>query len=299
VMDRTMPEGVPIEAKMVTRAIERAQNTVEAKNAEARKELLKYDEVRNEQRKVIYARRRQIIDGDDLEEQTKELIAARMEEIVAVYCATDYPEDWDIEKLHLEVLNHFPTTLSREAMGEFSHREPLEEALIEDALTYYEKKCEGFDGGVETAREIERSVMLQLIDQRWQEHMAELDYLMDGIHLRATAQIDPLVAWQREGYSMFESLLTSIDSDYARYILNVQMQPTVAPETDLTRAETNVESVEDAAEGTIDDVTKSNRARHGQPGTRPGERAVNKKVGRNDPCPCGSGKKYKQCHGRP
>ena len=299
VMDRTMPEGVPIEAKMVTRAIERAQNTVEAKNAEVRKELLKYDEVRNEQRKVIYARRRQIIDGDDLEQETKELIGARLDEVVALYCPTDYPEEWDLEKLHLEILNHLPTTLTVDAMAQFAHRDTLSDAVIEDALAYYDTKCESFDGGAETAREIERSVMLQLIDQRWQEHMAELDYLMDGIHLRATAQIDPLVAWQREGYSLFESLLASINSDYARYILNVQMQAVAAPETDLTRAQTNVEDVEESAEGTIDEVAKGNRARHGQPAARSGAKPASNKIGRNDPCYCGSGRKYKQCHGRP
>jgi preprotein translocase subunit SecA len=306
VMDRTMPAGMPIEAKMVSRAVERAQNTVEAKNAEARKELLKYDEVRNEQRRVIYARRRQILDGDDLHDETLELIAGRIEELANLFCPSDYAEEWDVAKLHLELTNHFPTTMSEQDLSGFRRRDELVDALIEDALKFYEDKCQNFEGGLDWARIVERDVMLNLLDQRWQEHMAELDYLMDGIHLRATAQVDPLVAWQREGYAMFESLLHSVNGDFARYILNVQQ---VMPEqvvNDLASASTNVESVEESAEGTIAAVESGNRAKHGTPGAKaargasarePGRSTT--KIGRNEPCYCGSGRKYKLCHGRP
>jgi preprotein translocase subunit SecA len=292
---------------MVSRAVERAQNTVEAKNAEARKELLKYDEVRNEQRRVIYARRRQILDGDDLHDQTQELIAARMEEVVDLFCPSDYAEEWDIEKLHLEITNHFPTTLTIDELGGFSRRDELVDAVVEEAIKFYEEKCESFEGGLDWARNVEREVMLSLLDQRWQEHMSELDHLMDGIHLRATAQVDPLVAWQREGYSMFENLLHAVDSDYARYVLNIQQVVPQQATADLTAASTNVDSVEESADGTIADVSRANRAKHGTPGAKGAPRAAivkdstkpGQKIGRNEPCYCGSGRKYKLCHGRP
>jgi preprotein translocase subunit SecA len=297
VMDRTMPEGVPIEAKMVTKAIERAQNTVEAKNAEIRKELLKYDEVRNEQRKVIYARRRQILEGEDIHDEVIELIRLKMDDLVTLFCPSDYAEEWDANKLHLDLLNHFPTALTPESILAIGRRDDLSDAIAEEAVEFYEKKCEGYDGGLDFAKVVERDVMLSMLDQRWQEHMAELDHLMDGIHLRATAQVDPLVAWQREGYSMFENLLKTVNSDYVPYILNVQIVRAEEAAPALPVGVTNAESVEEASEATIGQVTTASRNRPGSPtatATKP-----KAKMGRNEPCYCGSGRKYKLCHGRP
>jgi preprotein translocase subunit SecA len=291
VMDRAIPEGMPIEAKMVSKAIERAQTTVEAKNAEERKELLKYDDVRNEQRKVIYARRQQILAGDDLHDRTIELIGDRLAEIVEANCPGAYLEEWDQARLHLELQNYYPTRLTLEALSSVIEKDQLVDVVVDDGLSFYETKCESFTGGLETARAIERDVMLQLLDQRWQEHLSEMDHLLDGIHLRAHAQQDPLVAWQREGYTMFERLLELVDADYARYVLNVQEVAAPVEAPDLEMATTNTERVEEAADATLAKVLSGN--------SRTVTKSPKDKIGRNDPCYCGSGKKYKQCHGRP
>ena len=201
VMGRALPEDVPIEAKMVTKAIERAQNTVEGRNSETRKEVLKYDEVMNEQRKVIYALRLQVIDGEDL-----------------------------------EVQQYYPTKFVLEDLAEASSTEVLRESLLDEALAYYAEHSASLPGGKETARQVEREVMLQVIDQRWRDHLAEMDYLREGINLRAMGQQDPLVAWQREGFSMFGQLLDAIDDDYLRYVLHVEALVEPAAEPNLSQA---------------------------------------------------------------
>jgi preprotein translocase subunit SecA len=292
VMDRAMPEGVPIEAKMVSKAIERAQSTVEGKNAEERKEVLKYDDVRNEQRKVIYARRQQIIAGDDLLEETLELIDEFLNDVIDTYCPTEYYEEWDTAKLFLELQNSFATTLNLEQLTAIHDREVLIETVLVDAHTFYEKKCLSYSGGEDQARAIEREVMLQLLDQRWQEHLGEMDHLHEGIFLRAHAQQDPLVAWQRDGYAMFERLLETVNRDFGRYILQVQevVQPTAS--TDLDRATTNADVVDESVDATYAKVIANS-------GTKKNPKSPSAKLGRNDPCFCGSGRKYKQCHGRP
>ncbi len=294
VMDRAMPSGVPIEAKMVTKAIERAQTTVEGKNAEERKELLKYDDVRNEQRKIIYARRQQILAGDDMHDEALELIDRRLAEVVDTHCPSEYFEEWDLAKLLLDVQAHFATTITLEQLEVIHDRDEVLGAILEDAHAFYERKCESYSNGMETARIIEREVMLRLLDQRWQEHMSEMDHLLDGIHLRAHAQQDPLVAWQREGYSMFEQLLATVNSDFARYIMNVTEAAPPAASNDLDRAVTNAGAVEESADATYAQVTGATKV-----ATKQSSAATKGKVGRNDPCPCGSGRKYKQCHGRP
>jgi preprotein translocase subunit SecA len=292
VMDRAMPEGVPIEAKMVSKAIERAQSTVEGKNAEERKEVLKYDDVRNEQRKVIYARRQQIMAGDDLYDETIELIDEFFADIFDTYCPSDYYEEWDIAKLYLELQNSYATTLSEASLEEMHNRDELLEIVLSDAHAYYEKKCVEYSGGIETARAIERDVMLQLLDQRWQEHLGEMDHLHEGIFLRAHAQQDPLVAWQRDGYAMFERLLASVNRDYARYILQVQEIVQPPEQSDLALATTNSDVLEESADATYARVIANS-------GTKNSPKTATAKLGRNDPCYCGSGRKYKQCHGRP
>jgi preprotein translocase subunit SecA len=295
VMERALPEGQPIETKMVSKAIERAQSTVEARNSEERKELLKYDDVRNEQRKVIYARRQQILDGDDMHDETLELIDKRLGELINQYCPSDYVEEWDLDGLLLDFANFFPLTVTRDDMVKAGDQDDLIELVCDDAHKFYEAKCEAFSNGLDTAREIERVVMLQLLDQSWQLHLTEMDHLLDGIHLRAHAQVDPLVAWQREGYSMFERLLGQVESDFARYILNVQ-EVIQTPDVDLARAETNTEFVEEAATATFNQIDPARGAVKAQAAK---VAAGAKKLGRNDPCFCGSGRKYKLCHGRP
>ena len=173
VMDRALPDDVPIEARMVSRAIERAQNTVEAKNAEVRKDVLKYDEVMNEQRKVIYERRMQVIDGEDLRGTTFELLESTVEKAIADCCPSQFPEEWDLERLVAELSLCYPTQFSVADLEQASSIEQLEESAIAEAVEFYEAREASF--GPELARELERHVMLQIIDHRWRQHLAEMD----------------------------------------------------------------------------------------------------------------------------
>ncbi|OYV61257.1 MAG: preprotein translocase subunit SecA [Actinobacteria bacterium 21-73-9] len=289
VMDRTMPEDEAIEAKMVTRAIERAQTTVEARNAEMRKDVLKYDEVMNEQRKVIYERRQQIIDGEDIHDQTLTMIEDTLREVVDSHIGGRFVEEWDRHALLHDLQTYYPTRIDDALLAQYSDPEAVSDLVAGDALELYEKKCETFEGGLEMAREIERDVMLQIIDQRWRDHLSDMDYLRDGIHLRQVAQQDPLTAWQKEGYVMFEQLLKSIDSDYVRFISHVEVvaEPAVDEAVDegLVGALTNASAVAPGATELPDH--RSVDASDERP-----------RIGRNDPCWCGSGRKFKQCHGR-
>ena len=289
VMDRTMPDDEPIEAKMVTKAIERAQNTVEGRNGEIRKDVLKYDEVMNEQRKVIYGRRYQILEGEDLHERALELIATKMTELVALHCANEYAEEWDISAIVLAARNYYPTTVTEVQVAGLSDRDDLEALLVEDALNFYKSKCDNYPGEVGMAESIERDVMLQILDQRWRDHLSDMDHLRDGIHLRALAQQDPLVAWQREGFAMFEQLLRSVDDDFVRFITHIETMPAPSNDNALEGAVTNVEAAP---------VESSKVPNPSGPRPKPAG-SPKEKIGRNDPCTCGSGKKFKQCHGRP
>src|SRR3984957_12679405 len=293
VMARTMPDDLPIEAKMVSKAIERAQNTVEGKNAEIRKDTLKYDEVMNEQRKVIYGRRQQVIEGQDIHDETIVLIEEVLTNVVDDRLEGEFSEAWDLHQLVSELTNYYPTTLNAQALSEYQDRDDILGVVIDEAVGQYEKKCEDYPGGMDTAKEIERDVMLQILDQRWRDHLSDMDYLRDGIHLRQIAQTDPLTAWQKEGYLMFEALLGNVDADFVRYITHVEASAIEA----IEEAE-----LDDGLEGA---VTNANIVAPGatelpvhaapkKPLPKQGD-----KIGRNEPCWCGSGRKFKQCHGRP
>ena len=308
VMDMALPDDAPIEAKMVTKAIERAQNTVEGRNAETRKEVLKYDEVMNQQRKVIYQRRIQIIDGGDLHDETVESLEAALAAAVMTTCPSDYPEEWDVPQLLAEVQQYYPTQFSVEDLSLAGTQAQLVESIVTEALEYYESRPESFEGGEEMARAIERDVMLQIIDQRWRDHLSEMDYLREGINLRAMGQQDPLVAWQQEGFKMFGQLIEAIDDDYLRYVLHVEAVTEETPEPALDGAvyEAADEPVPDT--GFTQAALRQEPALPGDPNTTPPVApqeqsftpVVNdptKKVGRNEPCWCGSGKKFKHCHG--
>ena len=283
VMDRAMPDDEAIEAKMVSKAIERAQGTVESRNAEQRKETMKYDEVMNEQRKVVYARRLQIIDSEDIHSEVLTMIENVVTEIVDTQLESDFSEAWDVHALFVELQASFPTTLTEEVLATFNDREEVVAAAVADALALYEAKCAAFPEGLETAKEVERDVLLQVIDGRWREHLSDMDYLKEGIHLRQVAQVDPLTAWQREGFDLFSRSLEQVERDFVRFISYIDVAGAEAVVEDTTTglegAVTNVEAVE------ID--------------TPAAPVAVNEKLGRNDPCWCASGKKFKQCHGRP
>ncbi len=328
VMNRALPEDVPIDSKMVSKAIERAQNTVEARNAEIRKDVLKYDEVMNEQRKVIYARRAKILEGEDLRARTIDVLSSAVDSIVTANCSgSDDAEDWDLDGLLTELRQYFPTGTTKEQLAGLRDSNEIYEALAGEAIAYYEQREQEMPGGEDTMRALEREVMLQLIDQKWREHLSEMDYLREGIGLRAMGQQDPLVAWQRDGYEMFGQMMASIDDDYVKIVMHAQVQVLEqAPPTQQQLAGAQYQAADDPVQGT----TGIERAMAARPA--PGEEIVfapdptatdNSRspaavavadsgqvqrpimldsdfehVGRNDPCPCGSGKKFKFCHGR-
>ena len=302
VMDRTMPEEEAIEAKMVSRAIERAQNTVEGRNAEIRKDVLKYDEVMNEQRKVIYKRRQQVIDGEDIHDATIELIEERLTDVVDQHIGAGFAEEWDLNALVLDLQTYYPTTLTVETLKVYDDVDEVAGLVIDEAVAQYEKKSEEYPGGLDTAKEIERDVMLQILDQRWRDHLSEMDYLRDGIHLRQVAQQDPLTAWQKEGYLMFEHLLEAVDIDYVRYITHVEATAAPSEATDedegLEGALTNATQVAPGAtELPAHATTTAPPVAAGRATSGPAPQR--EKLGRNDVCWCGSGRKFGKCHGRP
>ena len=223
VMGRALPDDMPLEARMVSKAIERAQTTVEQKNGEIRKNVLKYDEVLNEQRKVIYALRDQILDRANLREKIlTEHLPAAVKTLVDTYCVADYHDEWDLTGLHSEMLTYWPTGLTIEDLAEATSTRELTDVLTEDGVKHYEKREEEL--GAEVLRQVERQVMLRIIDTRWREHLYEMDYLQEGINLRAMGQRDPLTEWQREGFEMFGQMMQGIARDLLRYVMHVQVE---------------------------------------------------------------------------
>ncbi len=297
VMERLkIPDDVPIEAKMVSRAIERAQTQVESQNFEIRKNVLKYDEVMDKQRQVIYSERRKILQGADFHGQALELIEDVVEGAVAENANPDLaPEEWDWDQLFARVREVFPTTLKS---GDFdpvtAEYQDVIETFVEDATKVYQER--EAELGTEELREIERQVLLSVIDNRWREHLYEMDYLQEGIGLRAMGQKDPLVEYQREGFDMFARMQEVIKEDFARYVFHIEVvredQRAAAPKRmreerrQIPMAQAAAPAIDDGGDPEIDEPLTI-------------AQAVSDKVPRNAPCPCGSGKKYKQCHGRP
>ena len=298
VMDRTLPEDVPIESKMVTKAIERAQTTVEQKNAEARKNVLKYDEVMNEQRKVIYRRRNEILNGADLRGSVLEAVDAVVDEMLETFCAEEMPEDWDLTGLLNEVNGFWPSKILLDDLDSIQEISDLERLLKDSAVELFESRER--DLGVENLREVERQVMLRIIDQRWREHLYEMDHLRDGIHLRAMAQKDPTTEWQREGFELFQELTEILRRDLVRYIMRVQVSSAEQEERIPEELETSgpegpvsgAAAVAMAA-GVPEEVKESRKIV-----TQQKVKDEKESTPRNAPCHCGSGRKFKHCHGR-
>lgn len=318
-MGRALPQDVPIEAKMVSKAIERAQGRVESVNAETRKDVLKYDAVMNEQRKVVYARRMQIIDGEDLREQTLEMVKSAIEVVVDQFTDEEV-RDWDPSGMLVEVNQYYDTRITLEDLDQMSDADEIINRFLDDVESYYSEKEQAMPGGEGTMRALEREVMLRIVDQKWRDHLTEMDYLKQGINLRAMGQQDPLVAWQREGFQMFGQLMTSIDDDYVRHIMHVQVL-TEVEQQDFAQA--NFQSADGPVQspGAVGRAAAAAAMGAGQGGQGGGSVATPQpiseeqyndpsftqapvvksdadKVGRNDPCYCGSGKKFKNCHGR-
>jgi preprotein translocase subunit SecA len=302
VMGRALPDDEAIEAKMVTKAIERAQSTVEQRNGEIRKNVLKYDEVMNEQRKVIYMRRDQILSGADLKSAAMEYLAEAVDSLIETYCVSEASDEWDLEGLAQELRTYWPATITEAQIEQCVSTDAVYDLVMADANRHYEQR-EG-ELGSDTLRQIERQVMLSIIDQRWREHLEEMDYLQEGINLRAMGQKDPLTEWQREGFEMFGEMMVGIAQDFVRYVMHVQVvneeQPAVQVQN-LTETSSDDVSTDGFVAAAIagGDVDPSLLPSEDEAPRKPVVNDVNdwSNTPRNAPCPCGSGRKYKVCHG--
>jgi len=283
------PEDEPIEAKMVTRAVQNAQGQIEELNYERRKNVLKYDEVMNGQRTVIYGERRKILEGGDLSEEALGFVRDVVEATVETYCPPDvYAEEWDREGLHTALAEVYPVSLTAEQTDAIVEVPALQEAFVEDALAAYAAKEESI--GEVAMRELERVVLLNIIDTRWREHLYEMDYLQEGIYLRSYAQKDPITEYRREAFDMFEELTSTIQTEFVRYVYRVEL---VRPDEAQRRAAA-APKVGRVREGRGDDEDAAAGA--GGQEVNPNQ-VFSDKIPRNAPCPCGSGRKYKKCHG--
>ena len=311
VMGKSMPDDEAIEAKMVTKAIERAQTTVEQRNGEIRKNVLKYDEVMNEQRKVIYQRRDQILEGADLKSAAMEYLAEAVDSLIESHCASAADDEWDLDGLATELNSFWPTDITAAQLAAAGSTDKIYDLVMADASTHYAKR--EAELGSEVMRDVERQVMLRIIDQRWREHLEEMDYLQEGINLRAIGQKDPLSEWQAEGFAMFGQMMKGIAQDFVRYVMRVQVvrheEPAPVVQNIQQVSSDNVAPGAFAAAAPIaaGGDADGERPANGDTGQPAGQDAPRKqqtvvndewsKTPRNAPCPCGSGKKFKQCHG--
>ena len=279
-----MPEETPLESKIVSNAIKSAQTQVESLNFEMRKNVLKYDDVMNKQREVVYSERREVLEGADIKELAKKFLEETLTAYVNAATAAGVAEDWDLETLWKALKSLFPISFSAdELLKEIGGASALDsefllDRVLSDSDAAYQKRESDLTPSV--MRELERKILLSVLDRKWREHLYEMDYLQEGIGLRAMAQRDPLVEYQREGYDLFAAMMDAIKEELVGYLFNVEVQvegdqvgakgltPTPAPVQSLQYSAAEVEP--SAAGGTS----------------------------KNAPCPCGSGKKYKRCHGQ-
>jgi preprotein translocase subunit SecA len=325
ILDRLGPvdeegEEYPLEAKMLTRTIENAQKKVEQQNYLIRKRVLEYDDVMNEQRRVVYQYRREILEGRDMSDVAHTELEEVVNRTVETYTPGEIFEDWDLSGLEGHVGALWPLGVSvAEIQPQSANREQLTETLIEDARAAYERREQEL--GSELMRYLERQILLQIIDNRWREHLYEMDYLREGIHLRGFAQIDPLVAYKNEGFTMFQELMASIWEEFVRVIFHVEVNIEPAQAEQLFDAEgrrggavqysgaageERPSAIREAQSSAVATAAASGTAATAAAGAGNGQGGINpatvvksedEKIGRNDPCWCGSGKKYKKCHG--
>ncbi|MER7501303.1 preprotein translocase subunit SecA [Nonomuraea pusilla] len=307
-----IPDDQPIESGIVSKAIASAQHQVEQQNFEIRKEVLKYDEVMNRQRKVIYAERRRVLEGADLHDQVRGFVGDVVDGYVDGATSEGFAEEWDLDKLWKAFAALFPISVTVEDLAEEAgSREELTAELIKekvraDALAAYDRREAEF--GAETMRDLERRVILSVLDRKWREHLYEMDYLREGIGMRAYAQKDPQIEYQREGYEMFSAMLEGIKEDSVGFLFNLEVEVQENPiveEEDAVLAETRsiiargLRGPERPAELEYTAPGEQGDVEHTRVRTTQAERAAYGNVERNAPCPCGSGKKYKRCHGDP
>jgi preprotein translocase subunit SecA len=307
---------MPLEAGMLTKTVENAQKKVEEQNFLIRKRVLEYDDVMNEQRRVVYKYRREILEGRDISETARDEMEGVVERLVDEYTPGDILEDWDLGELETQLRQIWPVGIEVSSLApETVDRDKLKDALDEDLMAAYDEREQSF--GDELMRYLERSILLQVIDNRWREHLYDMDYLREGIHLRGFAQIDPLVAYKNEGFTMFQELMHAIWEEFSKLLFHVeveldpnQTQQAFAPNgggqslaLDYSggTAEAQPSALRQVAgAGGIEGVAGQVGGGEGNSAPEVIETVVkddHDKVGRNDPCWCGSGKKYKKCHG--
>ncbi len=307
---------VPLEAKMLTKTVENAQKKVEEQNFLIRKRVLEYDDVMNEQRRVVYKYRREILEGRDISESARDELEGVIERLVEEYTPGDILEDWDLEELETQLRQIWPISVEVSTLApETVDREALKDELDDDAMAAYDEREEKL--GEELMRYLERSILLQVIDNRWREHLFDMDYLREGIHLRGFAQIDPLVAYKNEGFSMFSELMHSIWEEFSKLVFHAEIEVDgvpqgaaagngdAGPQLDYSggtlEAQPSALQQVAAGAGGVDTLAAEAVGTNGHAnGSDVVETVVNDEhdnIGRNDPCWCGSGKKYKRCHG--
>jgi preprotein translocase subunit SecA len=276
------PEDQPIEHPLISKTIELAQRQIESQNFTIRKHLLEYDDVLNKQREVIYKERRRILSRENLKEDVLKMIEDVIEDSTSTYLHRDVPpEDWDWEGFIAFLNNLVPLNLKKEDLFDPQiDVESLQEDLKERIVNFYKKREREI--GPQVMRELERFLLLRVTDYRWKEHLADMDYLREGIGLRAMAQKDPLVEYKTEGFALFQGMIKAIKEEFLKYLFHIE----VGVEPQLK--EEKVPILIGSESGEAPQSVSSRRKKTGK----------KKKIGRNDPCPCGSGKKYKKCCGR-
>jgi len=283
IMDRLgMEEGEPIEHNLISRAIENAQSKVEARNFEIRKQLLEYDDVMNQQREVIYRQRREALFGKDLKASILEIIEEKAEEIAAAFADERNPaEEWDFKGLNESVYKQFNLRLpplDAETLDGLND-EGLAQLITDEAVKLYEEREQAI--GAADFRQLERIVMLQTVDNLWKDHLLSMDHLKEGIGLRGYAQQNPLLVYKKEGFDMFQDMISRIKEETLGILFRVQLA--------------EPQEIKEIQKPQDQQLTYSGS---GEPQKKKPVQRTSKKVGRNAPCPCGSGKKFKKCCGR-
>ena len=313
-------QELPIEHKMLSKQIENAQKKVEEQNFLIRKRVLEYDDVMNQQREIVYEYRDRILEGQDMSEIARTQIAEAIERICHEYMQGDYQEEWDLDELFTQLEDIYPVSYEVDDVREGADRESLTERLRTDVVSAYDDREEEL--GAELMRALERFMLLQIIDERWREHLHDMDYLREGIHLRGFAQIDPLVAYKNEGFEMFTQLMNNIWDEFARYVFNVEIEveqpqqpagpqwgagPNASSTGSYSYAGGHSAAGRDAIAAAAGTAVPAGMAEAAELAAAEVEELPvpvetvrldeNEKLGRNDPCWCGSGKKFKKCHG--